>query len=107
MASSRPSSHGVDWMDVAETVRAFQEHNRVTITMGLVLTESKGLPDILVDAQAWERSAKPTDPKLLASANKTCSVSNIRTLEAVIFQLLYALDAQLALRELKEAYENG
>jgi hypothetical protein len=107
LASSRPSSHGVDWKDIADALRAFQEQNSVIITIGIVTVDQKGLPDLIVDAQAWEKQAKPTDPVLLASANARCSALNVRTLEAACFQLLYQLDSQLALRELGDAYKSG
>lgn len=99
LAVSRGTSNGPDWRDLAETLTAFEQQNRVDIEITLTRVREGDAVDLLLTAKAWEPTVDRRVAKPLASQNVLCRAERIRTVEAVLFYLLYQLDFQLAEHE--------
>lgn len=99
MASSRGTSNGPDWQDLAETLTAFEKQNRVNIEITLTRVREGDAVDLLLTAKAWDPIVDRRVAKPLASQDVLCRAERIRTVEAVLFYLLYQLDFQLAEHE--------
>lgn len=96
LASSRGTSNGPDWRDLAEMLTAFEEQNRVTIEICISKLLDSQLPDLRVIGKAWELAVDRRVVKPLASVSVVCRAERIRTLEGLVTFLLYQLDFQLA-----------
>jgi len=96
LASSRSTSNGPDWQDVAATLQAFEAINRVSLTVRMSAELGKGGLDLLLTASADGIEAGEQEAKCLASASVRCSKQGYRSLEAGILQLIYRLDGMLA-----------
>jgi len=96
LASSRPSSVGGDWTDVAGTVAAFQAINSVRLEVRMSAADHHGRADLAITVIAHSLDGQIGDRPPLASASVTCWGMNRRTLEDVLILALYKLDAQLA-----------
>ena len=96
MASSRGTSNGPDWLDLAELIAAFEEQNgvRVSLRMGLV---TRGIAsDLTVVGEVWDRNQESGEAKPLASQTVLCRRERFRTMEGLFTFLMYQLDFQLA-----------
>jgi hypothetical protein len=84
-------------------VDSFQVQDNVKVHFTVVPTITAGYPDLEITCQ-WN-TAERVDAGLaaLGSAQLTCWGSRLKTLEAVILQLLYRVDFQLALSEFASA----
>lgn len=99
MASSRGTSNGPDVKDTADTVRAFEEANRVVIVMTLRPIRGTEEADIWIDAKAMSERDGSGVRSILALASVKCLGSRHKTLDAAVLAALYALDFQLAQKE--------
>jgi hypothetical protein len=96
LASSRGSSNGADWKDVAGNLVAFEAINNVRLEIRVSTVDYRGRADLAVAVLAHERNVEIGDRPPLASASVTCSGTRLRTLEGALIHALYRLDAQLA-----------
>lgn len=99
MASSRGTSNGPDWRDIALAMEAFeaQEDCRLSITLCSAI-DKNGCADLIMQAQAL-RDGEGLEVITLASASVTCSGTHPQTLDGALFRLMYALDFQSAANE--------
>lgn len=100
MASSRLSSNGPDWRDVAGNLVAFEAMNGVRLEIRLLTADHRGMADIQAEVVAHDRKAPIGAVPPLASASVTCSATKLRTLEGLLIHSLYVLDAMLLKCEL-------
>lgn len=99
MATSRGTTNGPDWADVAGMLAAFEDQNKCRIDVTFSRWTTADQPDISVVAKAWEREADRRVAKPLAFTNVIWRAERLKTLEGLIFFLLYQLDFQLAENE--------
>lgn len=99
MASSRPSSSQPELSDLALTVEAFEVMNAVCIEIRLRSSLKGGLADFQMTALAHPSAHQIGDLPPLASVSRSYLAMNVKSLDAAVFQLLYALDGQLASAE--------
>lgn len=100
MASSRGSSNGIDWRDVATQWLAFEEMNKVRLSLGMSSGGAHVAPDLFLTMQAWDREAVVGEVPPLASTSLRVSSLNVRTMEAALSYALYQIDFLLAAKEL-------
>lgn len=77
----------------------FEEQNRVNIEITVTRVREGSAVDLLLSAKAWDPSADRRVVKPLACQSVLCRAERIRTVEGVLFYLLYQLDFQLAEHE--------
>lgn len=85
--------------DVTDLVGAFEEQNNVRLSIRFGRVSKLGVPGLVVVAEAWTLEDVPPEAKPLASVSVICSGLNIKTWNAVLTHVMYALDFQLALNE--------
>jgi len=102
LASSRATSAGADWRDVAGNLVAFEAINGVRLEIRVSTGDHHGRADLVVAVLAHERKAEIGDQPPLASVSVTCSGTRLRSLEGALIHALYQLDAQIALATLEE-----
>jgi len=88
--------------DTIAGMLAFQHINRCTVTVSLKVTHDTEQAGVHMTAEAREQVPEGTEARLLASVKSIAGYSDRRTLDAVIFQLIYALDAQMAEHEFSQ-----
>lgn len=88
-------------MDLISVLRAFEESNSCLITLTGRSVELKGTVDWQWEAKAWETRMSLSGRQLLASASVRCGEKRLLTMEAVVLQLLYALDFMLGANEFR------
>jgi len=103
LALKHGSSVGIGMREIIDTLAAFEAQNHITIKMRAELTETNGKRDFQFVAEAWSLKTIEQAPRILAYSKSPCLAKRLLTMEAVVFQLLYALDFQLALLELPKA----
>jgi hypothetical protein len=103
LASSRDSSSGADWKDVAGNIVAFEAINDVQLEIRVGSTTHRGKADLQVAVIAHSREISIGEAPSLASASVTCSGTRLKSLEGVLIHALYLLDAQLASLEIRSA----
>jgi len=96
LASSQNSLHNPDWLDVGEIVKAFQEMNKVHITLFGRVEDVHGSQQLTFLITAEEAEYATAEPAVLASVKCHLGSGNHRTMEAAIMWALYQLDWQLA-----------
>lgn len=101
MALKHGSSSGIGMLELMDIVQAFEEQNRVLITVSARRVAVAGKMDWQWEAKAWEVATTLTGRPLLASAQLRCGEKRLVTMEAVVLQLLYALDFQLGQGEMQ------
>lgn len=106
LASSRATSNGPDWRDLAEMIAAFEDQNSVRIEICFTRWTTGDMPDLSVVGKAWAREADRRVAKPLAFQNVICRAEQLRTLEGLVTYLLYQLDFQLAEHEWNETDKN-
>jgi len=94
------SSAGIGMTELIGIVEAFELQNSVRIELRATLTIWKGSRDLQWVASAFSRTVEGTGVLPLAYASVRCGEQRLVTMEAVVLRLLYALDFQLAQREL-------
>lgn len=101
MASNRPSKNTPDIVDVAEALTAFEDMNSCQISLCMRSAERAGLPLLELELTAWEKAGERSEASRLASVKLRAGFSDRRPMDALIFQLMYALDAEFARREMQ------
>ena len=100
MALKNGSSAGVGLTELIDIVTVFERQNTVTIKLRCEMVVANGKKDLQWIAEAWSLQTIEQAATLLGYAKSLCLGKRLVTMEAVLLQLLYALDFQLALREL-------
>lgn len=100
MASSRGSSNGVDWRDVATQWLAFEEINQVQLNLRMCSGGEHVSPDLCLVLEATARGLEVGAAPSLASTSVRVSSLNVRTMEAAFSYLLYQIDFLLAEHEI-------
>lgn len=100
LASSRGSSNGVDWRDVATQWLAFEEMNRVQLSMRMSSAGEHVSPDLFLALEAHPVGVKIGEAPSLASSSVRVSALNVRTMEAALSYALYQIDFLLAAQEI-------
>jgi len=96
LALKKGSSGGIGMLELISILRAFEDQNKVTITLTGRAVVKNSKEDWQWEAKAWETQTTLTGRQLLASASVRCGEKRLLTMEAVVLQLLYALDFMLA-----------
>lgn len=99
MASSRGTSNGVDWRDVATQWLAFEELNQVRLSLRMSAAGVEDAPDILLAMEAHGRDSEVGGQASLVSVSVRASSLNARTMEGALSYVLYQIDFLLAERE--------
>ena len=95
------ASQNVGVTEIIDYVEGFETQNSVRIKLRAELTEVRGKRDMQWTAEAYERSIESGGQLPLAYASLRCSEKRLVRMEDVVLSLLYALDFQLAKRELE------
>ena len=86
-------------MDVTMALSAFEVINSCRITMEVRILRPVDDACLEWEAHAWTIPDPSLDQLLLASTRLKLGSSDRRTADAVMFQLMYDLDAELARKE--------
>ncbi|AXH79583.1 MAG: hypothetical protein [Circular genetic element sp.] len=86
-------------MDVTDLVAGFEEQNKGYLSIRFGTRRHSKIPTLAVVAEFWPLEAEDLDPRPLASVSVICSDLNLKTWNAVLTHVMYALDFQLALSE--------
>jgi hypothetical protein len=100
LATSRISSNNPDWVDVVEVMAAFEEINRVTITLTGRVVVVAGARSLRLELQAHDNKIEIGEAPSLASQRCSLGYGGYKTMESAIMWALYQLDWQLAQHEL-------
>jgi len=107
LALKNGSSGNVDLHSLIVAMKEFERENSIEITISGQITDGmKGL-DLVWRALAWDGDPLAEGAKLLASVSVECRSTRLTSMEAVLFQLMYALDFKLALREFGSAEQES
>jgi len=107
LASKAGYSASLELPELIDLVRAFEQSNSVRIRLRGEMTTWNGQRDIQWTAEAFEQTLEYSAALPLVYVNVRCMEQRLVTMEAVIMQLLYALDFQLALREYERENPNS
>jgi hypothetical protein len=86
--------------DITDAMLAFQDINQLRLELRCGVFLKSGTPVMGFELTAWEGKEESTEVLPLVCVKSIAGYSDRRTVEAVIFQLMYALDAELARREM-------
>jgi len=86
-------------MDVTDLLRAFEQQNTVRISLRFGVVEHQRAPTLGLVGEAWAKGGESMEARPLASVSVICSDLGLKTWNAVLTQVLYMLDFQLALNE--------
>lgn len=95
MASSRGTSNGPDWQDVAQAVLNYEKFNTCAIKIVIEARPGQKASDLLIVASAYERNSVDGEASRWASASVSCRQQGYVGLEAAIMKSLYDLDVAL------------
>lgn len=95
MASSRVSLSGPDVVDVLAVMRAFEEINQCRIRVELITQDTKRTSVLQVVLVAWQKGPADAAPVILACEQSTYGWFSVQSLDTVILQGLYKLDAAI------------
>jgi len=107
LASSRGTSNGADWRDVAGNLVAFEAINGVRLEIRVATTDYHGRADLSVEVVAHDRKVEIGAAPSLGSVRLTCSAMRLKSLEGALIHALYLLDSQLAEHELGTEVKEG
>jgi len=96
LASSRGTSNGPDWSDLAEMLSIFDKQNRTRSTIEICGWTTGGEPDLSITAKSWSPEDDRRVAKPLALVNVLWRRERFRTMEGLFTYLLYQLDFQIA-----------
>jgi len=102
LAASRFSLNSPDWIDVEAVIGAFEEMNRVVITLTGRMAVVSGSRSLQFEIQAHSRDHEIGEVPSLASVRCHPGLSNHRSMESAILWALYQLDGQLARAEMEK-----
>ena len=100
MASRHHSLDMSELMDVMDVVRAFDLHNGTKTFFRFNVGKVGKSPELFLTAECWTAEAETVEVPPLASVNVKCSGLNLKSWNAVLTHVLYALDFRLACNEL-------
>lgn len=89
----------VDATQVAYLAQAFEDLNRVSISITMSPVETASGTDFYLSASAFTRADVSADRALSACVNSTFRALNCQTMDNAIIGLLYRLDDEIARRE--------
>lgn len=93
------SSATVGVMDLLEVWRAYEVDNSVELKITGRRQDYHGRLQLVWTMEAYDTNPLNPEAKLLACANVGCLEKRLHTMEAVLLQLLYAVDFQFAEKE--------
>lgn len=99
LAQSRFSSNTVDSKDVAFSLVAFEAINSCRIEFRMSTVDRGGRADVQLTILAHPLGVAIGEAPSLGSVSQSFLGMRLTSLDAAVFQLLYALDFQLAERE--------
>jgi len=99
LASSRDTSNGPGWQDVADWLESFESQTGMTVVITVQRKQTGQSTDLALEAQAYIQG--DVDVELVRSGyvKSSCLGTNRSRLEAALLVLLYQLDGKLALNE--------
>jgi len=100
LGTKRGRLSGLEVMDVASLMDAFQTVNSCILSVSFEAMSRRGLPDLRVIATAYTVKVATAERVVLASWASSLYALNCQTLEAAVIQSLYHLDAMLAAYEM-------
>jgi len=96
------SSETLGLLDVTAGWEAFEHINQVSVEITLSNRSRGSTWKLLAEARAYDAKPGATEVLPLAYESATCLASEWRSLDVVVFRLLYALDSALASAEFQE-----
>lgn len=99
LASRHHSLDLSELADVMDIVRAFEEHNSAQTFFRFNVGMVGKRPELFLTAACWGKDQETTVVPSSASVSVKCSDLNLKTWNAALTHVLYALDFQLALNE--------
>ena len=103
MASRHSSLDMSEIADVTDMVAGFQEHNSCRLVIVVTMEGTPKHRTLVLGMEAWDPAENSQGPTLLASVNVKCSTLNLKKWNSALIHAMYALDFQLALKELGHA----
>jgi len=98
LALRKGLSGTADVPELRDMWKAFEQQNSVEIQLDARLMDYHGKVDLVWTAVAWDTDPMHSGATILASVRFGCLEKRLVSMEAVLMQLLYALDFQLAER---------
>lgn len=95
MGSSRGTSNGPDWKDVAGAIVNYSHFTGVVFVIDLTATEGAKQPDLVVTAHAYEKGKRGTGARPLASASVSCRQQGYTAVESAVMKAMFDLDVTL------------
>jgi len=89
-----------DEVDLPFLMVAFEAMNNVRLVLTVMAVDTGGTADLRLTMVALPRMVADVGVKPLASVSKLFSAMNLKTVHAALIQLMYAVDFQLAEKEL-------
>jgi hypothetical protein len=97
------SSGKLELPELIDIVKAFEAQNSVELVISGQVVDGTRSTDLRWTAVAYGGDPDAPGAPILALASVRCGEKKLRTMEAVLLQLLYALDFQLAENEFRSA----
>jgi len=95
LASSRDTSNGPDWQDVASALVNYERFTGVVFVVELTASEGAKSPDLLVTAQAFEKGSRSLGARPLVSVSVSCRRQGYLKVESAVMKAMYDLDVAL------------
>ena len=99
LALKNGSSASLGMMELVDLIKAFEKQNGTEVRFEAQLVDGQKGIDLRWRAMAYDTDPDNPEARLLASVSVRCGEKRLVTMEAVLLQLLYALDFQLAQSE--------
>ena len=103
MALKNGSSGRLELPELIDLIKAFEAQNSVELRITGQIVDGSQRMDLRWEAVAYDGDPDAPGAKILGLANVRCLEKRLVTMEAVLLQLLYALDFQLAENEFRNA----
>jgi len=103
LALKNGSSGNLELPELIDIVKAFEAQNSVELVISGQIVDGTRRTDLRWTATAYDGDPDAPGAKILALASVRCMEKRLVSLEAVLLQLLYALDFQLAENEFRNA----
>ena len=95
LASSRDTSNGPDWRDVAQAMLNYEHFNGCQIEVAVTALKGTKTPDLCVIARSLKDNEDGLGVIVLASASVRALQTQYRSMDAVILKCLYDLDVAM------------
>jgi hypothetical protein len=89
--------------DVTDMIAGFQEHNSCWLMVVVTMEETPKHRTLVLGMTAYDAPIVSLGAKPLASVSVKCSAMNLKKWNSALTHAMYALDFQLALKELGHA----